>query len=43
MKLNFFESVIKMINLSLKVDSNSTSTIWYYQPPLPKGITKYKR
>lgn len=42
MKKDLFSKVIKAINFSIKVDSNSTSTTAAYQPKLPKQYNKFK-
>lgn len=42
MKNKKFDKLIKLINFSLKVDANSTSTIIAFQPPIPKALKKYK-
>ncbi len=43
MKKNTFEKIVKFINFSLKVDSNSTSTTLMYQPVPPKAINQFKK
>jgi len=43
MKDSFFSRVINLINLSLKVDANSTSTVFAYQLKIPKKLKNYKK
>lgn len=42
MKKNVLEKVVRLINFSVKVDANSTSTTAAYQPKLPKNYNKFK-
>ena len=43
MKKQILKKIVEVVNLSLKVDSNSTSTTLYYQPPIPKCLKKQKK
>lgn len=42
MKKTFISNVVRLINLSLKVDANSTSTVFAYQMKAPEKLKKYK-
>ena len=43
MKNKIMDKIIKLINFSVKVDANSTSTGAAYQPKPPKQYKKYKK
>lgn len=36
------KKLVKFINVSLKVDANSTSTVSAFQPKIPKNIKSFK-
>ncbi len=42
MKKELMKKVINLINFSVKVDANSTSTFLSFQPKLPKKYNEYK-
>lgn len=41
MKNKNFSKLVKMVNLSMKVDANSTSTAMAFQPKLPKEYKNF--
>jgi cyclic lactone autoinducer peptide len=43
MKIKLMDKIIKIINFSVKVDANSTSTTAAYQPKLPKEYQNFKK
>ena len=43
MKKNVASKAVKIINFSLKVDANSTSTVLAYQPKAPKKLNSFKK
>lgn len=43
MKNNIAKKFVKLINFSLKVDANSTSTIAAYQPKIPEKLNAFKK
>ncbi len=43
MKNSIVKKFMKLINVSLKVDANSTSTIAAYQPKVPKNLNAFKK
>lgn len=42
MKSKILSKIIKIVNFSLKVDSNSTSTTLMFQPIPPQALKDYK-
>ncbi len=42
MKKNILKNLVKVINCSLKVDANSTSTIVVFQPKIPEKLKNFK-
>lgn len=43
MKTKLMDKIIKIINFSVKVDANSTSTAAAYQPKLPEQYKNFKK
>lgn len=43
MQNKFLEKVVELINCSLKVDANSTSTTMAFQPAVPQKIERFKK
>ncbi len=43
MQNKFLEKVVELINCSLKVDANSTSTTMAFQPVVPQKIERFKK
>ena len=43
MKTDVLSKVVKAINFSVKVDSNSTNTTAAFQPKLPKQYNQFKK
>lgn len=42
MKKNLVSDLVKLVNFSLKVDANSTSTVAAHQPKVPKKLSEFK-
>lgn len=43
MKKNLVSKIINVINFSLKVDANSTSTLAAFQPKVPQNLKEFKK
>ena len=43
MKNKSFSKLVKLINFSMKVDANSTSTAMAFQPKAPKQLEQFKK
>lgn len=43
MKNKGFSKLVKLINFSMKVDANSTSTMAAFQPKAPKQLKQFKK
>ena len=43
MKKTILQNLVKIINYSLKVDANSTSTAVAFQSSVPKNLNKFKK
>ncbi len=43
MKNKVVKKIVSLVNFSLKVDANSTSTVFAFQPKVPQKLNAFKK
>jgi len=43
MKNKVVKKIVSLVNFSLKVDANSTSTVFAFQPKVPQKLNTFKK